>query len=426
MEEAPGSRPRNKKSYRGKIIALIVFAIGVAGVAWLVHARRTGAAKKQAGAGRMNAPVPVVAGVVIQKDVPIYLDGLGTVQAFNTVGIHARVDGQIQKITFKEGQDVKAGDLLAQIDPAPFQAQLSEMEAKKGQDEAQLGNARATFDRDVDLLKQQIISQQEYDTQKAQVAQLEAAVKADQAVIENAKVQLNYTRIASPIDGRTGVRLMDAGNLVRANDTNAIVVITQLRPVSVLFTLPEQHLGTIQEQMGGGPLTVLAVDRDNRTVLAEGKLAVIDNQLDTTTGTIRLKATFPNEKLRLWPGQFVNTRLLLSVHKGAAVVPASVIQRGQEGAYAFVITNDTAQIRPVKVAQIEGGEALVESGLTPGEQVVVDGQFKLQNGSKVRTGPSEGSSPIGTRGGTNGGERGAKEQGPRSSGGKAERKGKGP
>jgi len=239
--------------------------------------------------------------------------------------------------------------------------------------------------RDAELLAASIVSQQVYDTQKALVDQFDAAVKADQAAIDSAKVQLQYTTIVSPIDGRTGIRLVDQGNIVHANDATGLVVITQLRPISVVFTLPEQTLNDIQKQMAAGQLTVLAVDRDNSTVLSEGKLAVIDNQIDTTTGTIKLKATFPNGDLRLWPGQFVNARLWLTTRKDGTVVPASVIQRGPEGAYAFVIKDDsTVQIRPVKVSQIEQGQALIDEGLQPGERVVVDGQYKLQAGSRVK------------------------------------------
>jgi multidrug efflux system membrane fusion protein len=344
------------------------------------------ASSNQAGAsGGAAPPVPVVAGTVIQKDVPIYLDGLGTVQAFNTVTVRARVDGQLQKLAFVEGQEVHTGDLLAQIDPAPYQTQVAQNEAKKGQDEAQLAHARLDLKRDDELFAQKILAPSDYDTQKALVAQLEAAVKADQAAIDSARVQLDYTQITSPIDGRTGIRLVDVGNILHATDQTGLVVITQLRPISLVFTLPEQSLNQINKQTSAEATQVLAVDRDNRTLLGTGSLAVIDNQIDTSTGTIKLKATFPNDDLRLWPGQFVNARLLLTTRKGGTVVPASVVQRGPDGAYAFVIAEDsTAQIRPIKVEQIEQGEALISDGLRPGERVVVDGQYKLQAGSKVK------------------------------------------
>jgi multidrug efflux system membrane fusion protein len=362
-------------------------------VVWAVRKPSAGAKKgNSAGADRAVPPVPVTAGTVAVKDVPIYLDGLGTVQAFNTVTVHARVDGALQKVHFEEGQDVHAGDLLAQIDPDPFQTQMDQAIAKKGQDEAQLANARVDLQRYADLLAKEGVTQQVYDTQKALVNQLEAAIKADQAVIANAKVQLDYTRIVSPIDGRIGIRQVDAGNLVHANDSNGLLVITQLRPISVVFTLPEQMLGRVQKEVASGhELKVLAVERDDRTVLGEGKMAVIDNQIDTTTGTIKIKATFPNQDLRLWPGQFVNARLLLTVRHGSEVVPASVIQRGPEGPFAFVIKDDhSVEIRAVEVAQIEDGEALIQSGLKAGERVVVEGQYKLQKGSRVRTADSTG------------------------------------
>ena len=396
----------------GKIlIFLVIAAVLVFGAFWLVKHAKAGAEKKP-GAGRMELPpVPVTAGVVAKKDVPIYLEGLGTVQAFNTVTIHARVDGQLEKVAFVEGQDVRAGDLLAQIDPAPFRTQMEQAAAKKGQDEAQLANAQVDLKRYAGMLANEGVTQQIYDTQKALVTQLQAAVKADQAAIESARVQLDYATITSPIDGRTGLRLVDQGNIVHANDANGLVVITQLRPISVVFTLPDNTLGKIQEQSPAGGFTVLAVGEDDSTVLAEGKLAVLDNQIDTTTGMFKLKATFPNADLRLWPGLFVNARLLLTVRKDSAVVPASVIQRGPGGSsFAFVIKDDqTVDIRPVKVGPIEQNVAVVEEGLTPGERVVVEGQFKLQKGSRVKVSdgaaPGGGGKPKSTKaGGTNAGK----------------------
>ncbi len=339
----------------------------------------------------MTNPVPIVAGIVEKKDVPIFLEGLGTVQAFNTVTVRSRVDGQVVRVAFVEGQDVHPGDLLAQIDPAPFQAQLDQSLAKKAQDEAELSVARITLKRDADLLAGKILSQQDYDTQKALVDQLQAAVQADEASIESARVNLSYTSITAPLEGRTGIRLVDQGNIVHANDTTGLVVLTQLRPISIVFTLPEQTLSQIQPHLAAGEaLPVYAVDRDNRTTLGEGKLAVIDNQIDTTTGTLRLKATFPNNDLRLWPGQFVNVRLLVNTRKDGTVVPASVVQRGPDGPFAFVLSNDVAVVRAIKVSQIEQNQALIDEGLAPGERVVVDGQYKLQPGQRVRV-PEPGS-----------------------------------
>jgi multidrug efflux system membrane fusion protein len=383
-----GTQEAAPQSSTGKIALIMAGCVVVLGVAiWFIrHNITAGAERKGAGAGRMEAPpVPVIAGTVMKKDMPIYLEGVATVQAFNTVTVRARVDGQIEKVAFVEGQDVKKGDLLAQIDPAPFQTALAQAIAKKGQDEAQLANARVDLKRYADLLANEGVTQQQYDTQKALVNQLEATVKADEAAIESAKVQLDYTTIVSPLDGRTGIRQVDQGNIVHANDSNGLVVITQLKPISVVFTLPAQTLNRIRTESAGDDLTVLAIDSDGTNVVAHGTLAVIDNQIDTTTGTIKLKATFPNNDLRLWPGQFLNARLLLTVRKDSAVVPASVIQRGPEGAFAFVIGDDqTVGVRPVKVALIEQGEAVVEDGLRPGERVVVDGQYKLQKGSRVK------------------------------------------
>ena len=374
--------PRRRHRWGVGLLCLVA----VLAFLWVVWVRHSAAARKSAAARSGPPPVPVVAGQVAQKDVPIYLDGLGTVHAFNTVTVHVQVDGQLQKIAFVEGQDVHVGDLLAQIDPQPFQAQLEQSQAKKTQDEAQLANAKLDLQRDAEQLAARIIAQQVYDGQKALVDQLDATVKADQAAIDFARVQLGYTTVVSPIDGRTGIRLVDPGNIVHVTDSNGLVVIAQLHPISVLFTLPEQTLSEIQDQHATGPIRVLAVDRDNSTMLDEGQLAVIDNQIDTTTGTIRLKATFPNPKLRLWPGEFVNARLLLTTRKNGIVVPASVVQRGPEGSYAFVIGPDqTVAMQPVKVAQIENGEALIDEGLHAGQEVVVDGQYRLQPGSKVKT-----------------------------------------
>jgi multidrug efflux system membrane fusion protein len=380
----PGkARQRRRLDPAHCIAAVLSVAVIVSGCG-----RESGSAKggKQGrGPGGSNAPVAAIIGTVMQKDVPIYLDGLGTVQAFNTVTVRSRVDGQLKKLSFKEGQDVQAGELLAQIDPDPFRTQVEQLEAKKAQDEAQLSFARVELKRDADLLAQKIVSQEVYDTQKAQVDQLVALVKSDQAAIDNAKVQLNYTTIQAPISGRTGIRFVDEGNIIHSGDSNGIVILTQLKPISAIFTLPEQSLREIQPQQAQAPMTVVALDRDNSTQLDEGQLAVFDNQIDTTTGTIRLKATFPNVNLKLWPGQFVNARLLLSVRTNGIVVPASVVQRGPEGAYAFIVNNDmSVKMAPVKVAQIDQGQALIDSGLTAGQRVVVDGQYKLQPGSKVK------------------------------------------
>ena len=380
----PSSTPLQR--YKLLLIFILISAVLVAVILWFTSSRVSAPAEKGGGrrGSRDNGPVPIVPGVAQKKDLPIYLDGIGTVQGLNTVTIRPRVDGQLIKVNFTEGQEVKTGDVLAQIDPLPFKAQLDQVVAKKNQDDAQLSNARVDLNRYVDMVAKNVIAHQQYDTQKAMVAQIEAVVKTDQAAIDGAQVQLNYATITSPINGRAGIRLVDEGNMVRASDTNGLVVITQLQPISVVFTLPEQSLKEIHGKMGPGQITVFAMDRDNSTVLGKGTLTVIDNQIDISTGTIRLKATFPNEDLQLWPGEFVNVRLLLTTRKDAIVVPVPVIQHGPNGTYAFVIKEDqTVEIRPLKVGQVDGGEALVEEGLQAGEQVVVEGQYKLQKGSKV-------------------------------------------
>jgi multidrug efflux system membrane fusion protein len=366
--------------------------LGIAGALIVVlgwwschHSRPSNQAQSSGRNAAGNAPVPVVAGKAEEKDVPLYLDGLGTVQAFNTVTVHTRVDGELQQVLFTEGQEVTAGGSLAVIDPRPFQAALDQAIAKKAQDEAQLANAKVTLVRNTDLLNKKVIAQSDFDISKYSVDQFQAAVQADQAAIENAKTQLDYTQIKSPIDGRTGVRLVDVGNIVHAADAGGIVVITQLHPISVVFTLPEQSLQAILNEGGAnGGLHVSALDRGNTTALDEGTLAVVDNEIDQTTGTVKLKATFPNADLKLWPGKFVNARLVLTTKKNAIVVPASVVQRGPQGTYAYVIKPDkTVEMRPIKVAQTEANVAMIDDGLKADEQVVVDGQYKLQPGAHV-------------------------------------------
>jgi multidrug efflux system membrane fusion protein len=336
-----------------------------------------------------------VAGKVEQKDVPIFLDGLGTVQAFNTVTVRPRVDGELTQVLFREGEDVKTGDLLAVVDPRPYQAAMDQAVAKKAQDEAQLGNAQVVLKRNTDLLARKVLDQQTFDTSKFAVDQFQGTVQADQAAIDNAKTQLDYTQIKSPIDGRTGIRLVDVGNVVHATDTSGIVVITQLQPISVVFTLPEQSLQAILNQGGAhGGLPVSALDRGNTTALDQGSLTVVDNEIDQTTGTVKLKATFPNNDLKLWPGKFVNARLVLTTRKNATVIPSSVVQRGPQGTYAYVIKPDkSVEMRRIKIAQTEASLALVDNGLQPGEEVVVDGQYKLQPGAHVELTTPHASSP---------------------------------
>jgi multidrug efflux system membrane fusion protein len=330
--------------------------------------------------------VPVVAGVVSSGNVPIYLRGVGTVIAYNTVVVRSQIQGQITQIAFTEGQAVHTGDLLAQIDPLPYQAQIDQLTATRDRDQSQLTNALANLDRYSKLLEKGYATTQLVETQKAQVAQLQNAVKADEALIEEANVQLSYTRLTSPIDGVTGIRQIDLGNIISPANTSGVVVVTQLEPISLIFTLPETVLPQIQQQQQKtkGPLKVVAYSQDDRVKLDEGTLGLVNNEIVQTTGSIQLKANFPNKMHRLWPGELVNARLLVDTQQNGLTVPASVVQQGPNGPYAYVINPDTSvEVRPIKVAQISDGQALVDSGLKANEQVVVDGQYKLQAGAHV-------------------------------------------
>jgi len=330
--------------------------------------------------------VPVIAGTVAQHDVPIYLTGVGTVIAYNTVVVRSQIQGQLVSINFTEGQTVHTGDLLAQIDPRPYQAQIDQVTATRDRDQAQLVNAQANFKRYTDLGNKGWATPQLVETQQAQVAQLQAAIKADEALIEAAKVQLSYTRLTSPIDGVTGLRQVDIGNVIHPTDPNGLVVVTQIEPISLIFTLPETDLPKIQQQQQKTkePLTVLAYSQDNTIKLDQGVLGLVNNEILQTTGSIQLKANFPNNEHRLWPGELVNARLLLDTRHDGLTVAASAVQQGPKGAYAYVINpNNTVEIRPVTVAQISEGQALINSGLTANEQVVTDGQYKLQPGTQV-------------------------------------------
>jgi multidrug efflux system membrane fusion protein len=378
----------SKRAILGIIVALVVL------IAWWSFHHGANQSSSQATAGTSGrrggsriggGPVPVVAGNVQQKDMPIYLDGLGTVQAFNTVTVHTRVDGALVQVKFSEGQDVKTGDLLAVVDPKPYQAALDQAKAQAALDQV-------TLKRQADLRARNVIAQQDYDTAVANAQKSKAAADA-------AQVNFDYCYIKSPIDGRTGVRLVDIGNVVHAADQTGMVVITQLHPISVVFTLPEQSLQQIlNEGAANGGLHVTALDRGNTNALDEGTLAVVDNEIDPTTGTVKLKATFPNDELKLWPGKFVNARLILTTRKNATVIPSSVVQRGPQGTYAYLIKPDkTVEMRPIKVAQTEGNLALVDEGLKPGEQVVVDGQYKLQPGAHVEISSPQSQQPPGGR-----------------------------
>jgi multidrug efflux system membrane fusion protein len=353
---------------------------GLAAIGWLAFGR----GGNDAGNHHASA-VPVISSDVTARDVPLVLVGIGTVQAYNTVTVHARVDGELVNVAFHEGQDAKKGDLLAQIDPRPFQAALDNALATQAKDQATLANAKRDLARYQDTAPKGYSSRQQLDTQQMQVESTAAAVQADAANVENARVQLGYTTITAPLDGVTGIRLIDQGNIVHASDTTGLVVVTQVQPISVVFTLPQNVLSTVVAARARGPLSVTALDGNGTTELGQGTLELIDNQIDPTTGTVKLKANFPNPDRILWPGQFVNARLRLGVAENGLTVPTRVIQRGQKGFYAYVIKPDnTVEVRPVETGQEDRGQTLVTKGLNAGERVVVDGQLRLQPGALVQ------------------------------------------
>jgi multidrug efflux system membrane fusion protein len=363
--------------------ALLIAVIAAGGILYLMHAR----ALPKADAADAPPAVPIVAGVVAQHDVPIYLTGVGTVIAYNTDVVRAQIQGQIISINFTEGQTVHAGDLLAQIDPRPYQALIEQYQGNLERDQAQLTNANANLNRYNQLGSKGYATPQLIETQKAQVEQLQGAIKTDQALIDSAKVELSYTRLTSPIDGVVGIRQIDVGNIISPTTANGLVVVTQLDPISLIFTLPETVLPKIQQQQqrSKSPLPVLAYSQDDTVELDQGVLGLVNNEILQTTGSIQLKANFPNKARRLWPGELVNARLLVDTRQNGLTVAASAVQQGPNGTYVYAIdANNTVQDRPVKVAQISGGQALIDSGVTANEQVVVDGQYKLQPGTHVR------------------------------------------
>jgi multidrug efflux system membrane fusion protein len=373
------SGPPTSRRRAGLIAAgITVLACG----AWL--AARPGGSAKGAAAGKRSSVVPVGLASAERRDVPVYLNGLGTVTAFNTVTVRSRVDGQIVRVAFREGQEVNKGDLLIVVDPRPFEVQLEQAQANLVRDQAQLGDARRNYDRFKDLHTDGILPQQQLDSQRSLVQQFEAAIQVDQSQIDNAKLQLSYCHITAPVPGRVGLKLVDEGNMVRAGDQSGLLVLTQIQPIAVVFTLPEDALQVVSKQLQRGPLTAEAWSRDDRTQVAAGTLLTIDNQIDTSTGTGRLKALFDNKDRALWPNQFVNVHLLVEVRKGRTVVPSAAVQRGPEGSFAYVMKTDhTIEVRPVKVGSVQNGLATMDEGLEPGDQVVVDGQEKVQAGTQV-------------------------------------------
>ena len=365
--------------------AVGAIAIVIAAAALLVWWHSPGANGPRATAQMPPPAVPVTAGTVVARDMPVFLHGIGTVQAYNMVAIKSRVDGQIVQVFFKEGQEVKEGDPLFQIDPRPYQASLEQAQAVKQKDEAQLAGAKLDLQRYSKLVGTGYQTRQSYDNQTALVAQLQAALKADQAQIDTAQLNLGYATIRAPIDGRLGARLVDKGNLVRATDNTTLVTITELKPIFVSFTLPQETLDELRQYQGKAPLAVRAYSGDGATLLSSGTLTLIDNAIDQTTGTIHLKARFDNQDERLWPGEFVNLRVVLTVRPQVATVPSQTVQEGPEGRYVYIIgKDDKVARRTVTVASIQDGLAVVSKGLHPGEQVVVDGQYRLTEGTRVR------------------------------------------
>jgi membrane fusion protein, multidrug efflux system len=364
-------------------VALLAAALAAAGLLHFMHIQPL---EKATASSDWPPPAPVVAGVVAQHDVPIYLTGVGTVIAYNTDIVRAQIQGQLTSINFIEGQTVDAGDLLAQIDPRPYQALIDQYTGNLERDEAQLMNAQANLTRYNQLGDKGWATPQLIETQKAQVGQLQAAIKADQALIDYAKVELSYTRLTSPIDGTVGIRQIDVGNIISPTNTNGLVVVTQLDPISLIFTLPETSLPQIQQQQQKTktPLAVLAYSQDDTIRLDQGELGLVNNEILQTTGSIQLKASFSNKSKRLWPGQLVNARLLIDTRHNGLTVPAAVVQQGPQGPYAYVVNPDsTVAIRAIKVAEISDGQALIDSGLEANERVVIDGQYKLQPGTQV-------------------------------------------
>ncbi len=354
--------------------------------------------------------VPVLPATVVRRDVPVYLEGIGNVVAYKTVTVRSQVDGRLMQVLFREGQAVRKGEVLAQIDPRPFQVQLHQAEGALARDRAQLENSNLMVKRDKELVGKKLIAQQQLDSDQAVAGQTEGTVRMDQAAIESARLNLDYARITSPVDGVTGVRLVDPGNVVHAADPGGIVVVTQLDPVAVLFNLPQDELPRISDEMARGKLGVQVYGRDGATALGKGELELIDNQINQATSTLRLKAIVPNPERHLWPNQFVKARLLLTTHKGALVVPASALQRGPDGTFVYVIGADqTVTVRSVQAVSPTSDLAIVDKGLSEGEIVVADGQNQLRPGSKVSV--RESGSPGGGRGGGSGGKLGGKGRG---------------
>jgi multidrug efflux system membrane fusion protein len=391
----------NAKRRRNMLLIGLALVVGAAGVgAWLYYDKSRGSeavaqpvkgAKGRGGKGGKGGdggPIPVVAGAAQVGDIPIYLSGLGTVVPQRTVTVRSRVDGELLRVNFTEGQYVKEGELLAQVDPRPFQVQLDQAEGQLTRDQALLANARIDLERYRTLFKQDSIASQQVDTQAALVLQYEGTVRTDKAMVDNARLQLTYARITAPISGRLGLRQTDPGNIVHAADANGVVVITEVQPITVVFTLPQDNLPAVLQRMkGSAKLAVEAWDRGFRAKLASGELLTVDNVIDITTGTVKLKAKFANADLALFANQFVNARMLLDTRKGVITIPSAALQRGSQGSFVYVVKEDnTVSVRPVKLGPADAERVTVESGLAEGERVVTDGMDRLREGARVQVG----------------------------------------
>jgi membrane fusion protein, multidrug efflux system len=384
-----GSMPVGKGQSRRSVLSALILTVLTVGGFLYWH---QGSPKPAAAVATLpKQSVPVTVDVVSRRNVPIYLSGLGTVQASETVAIRSQVDGKLASVNFQEGQEVHKGDVLAVIDPAIYQAQLDQALAKKAQDEAQLANAKADLERYVRLVQSNAGTRQQVDTQTALVAQLSAQGRADDAAVESARTYLGYTKIVSPIDGRTGVRLVDSGNIIHASDPTPIVIVTRTKPINVLFSLPQKDLGAVRDASAKGSVSVTALDQDAKRVLADGSLTLIDNEIDQSTSSIKLKASFGNGNEALWPGQFVSMRLLSETREGALTVPQTAVQRGPQGLFVWVIRDDnTATVRNISVddALPSSDVAIIKEGLADGDRVVVAGQYRLQPGTRVDAKPA--------------------------------------
>jgi membrane fusion protein, multidrug efflux system len=412
------TQPRTRSRWRALLVWIVVLA-AVAAALWYVFVGMAGPQQRPFGRGRgaVTEAVPVLVAHAVTAEVPVAIGSVGTTQALNTVTVKAQVDGKLLSVDFKEGQDVKKGDVLARIDPVLFEAALNQAKAKKAQDEAQLANAQNDLERYQRLVATNAINKQQLDTQRATVAQLTAQVQSDTAAAESATAMLGYTIIRAPIEGRTGIRQVDAGNIVHISDQSGVVVLTQMRPMGVVFTIPQQDVQRVNDAFTKGPLETDALRPESNQTVDQGKLTVIDNQVDPSTGTVKLKAEFPNANLQLWPGQFVNIRLVVDTLKGVIVIPTSAVQRGPNGTFVYVVSADNkAQMRPITVRKQDETQTVVSSGIASGDRVVTTGFVQLTDGKAVTIGSDTPAPAVGERQRGNG-ERRRGESGSRRSSG---------